>query len=116
MAMTAKDKVMAAKAREDRMAEAGRVLQSVLSSPRRRSPLGTIEIEDGIPIPRAFAGSNKFPFAKLEVGQSFFVPAGEQRQSFSSVVRYNKTLAPKRFTCRKWDQDGVAGFRVWRIA
>lgn len=80
------------------------------------SRLGIIEIDDDIPLTRQFAGKDKFPFRKLEVGQSFFVPAGPGRKTFSSVHRFNTVLAPKVFTSRKWTQpDGTAGFRVWRI-
>lgn len=120
--MTPQQRIAAAKAREDQMAEAGRRLQAVLSSPGARQnkgsaqQLGTIEIDDDVPLTRQFAGRDKFPFRRLEVGQSFFVPAGPERKTFSSVHRFNEILAPKKFTCRKWVQpDGAKGFRVWRV-
>lgn len=80
------------------------------------SRLGIIEIDDDIPLKRQFAGKDKFPFRNLELGQSFFVPTGPERKTFSSVHHYNEILAPKKFTSRKWTQpDGAAGFRVWRV-
>lgn len=99
----------------------GRTLQRMVTAPLNnrgvtRAALAAITIDDGIPIPSPNAGPHGFPFDKLEVGQSFFVPRNGERYSFSSVPRYNKMLAPKVFTSRKWTEpDGTQGFRVWRV-
>lgn len=100
----------------------GRTLQRMVSAPLKRTggasrvAIAAIKIDDGIPIPAPNAGPHGFPFDKLEVGQSFFVPRTGPRHSFSSVPRYNKMLAPKVFTSRKWTEpDGTEGFRVWRV-
>lgn len=84
-------------------------------SARRRvvavDPSGVV-IEDGIPLPRPAARIG-YPFGKLAVGQSFFVP---ERKSMTSVTRANKTLGPKVFTARRLEENGIEGFRVWRTA
>lgn len=84
-------------------------------SARRRvvavDPSGVV-IEDGIPLPRPAARIG-YPFAKLSVGQSFFVAS---RKSTTSVTRANKLLAPKVFTARRVTENGIDGFRAWRTA
>ena len=91
-------KPVAKKARKPRPATAGSLL--------------SIEIEDGIQIPRLGAGRDGYPFGKLEVGQSFFIA---NAKSMTSLHRANKTLAPKEFTSRKMQKEGVPGYRVWRV-
>ncbi len=97
-APVAKAKPVAKKARTPRPATAGSLL--------------SIEIEDGIQIPRLGAGRDGYPFGKLEVGQSFFIA---NAKSMTSLHRANKTLAPKEFTSRKMQKEGVPGYRVWRV-
>ncbi len=72
--------------------------------------MSDIVIEKGIPLPRRGVAP-KYPFAKLEVGDSFFVP-GRTTNSFGGIM----TAAAKRtgygFQSRKTD----GGIRVWRIS
>lgn len=86
--------------------------RSIRHKPATPGSLLSIEIEDGIPIPRLGTGRDGYPFRKLEVGQSFFIP---RAKSMTSVNRANKTLAPMEFTSRKSEKDGVPGYRVWRV-
>jgi hypothetical protein len=66
-----------------------------------------IKIDKQIPIPN---GRNKYPFAEMEIGDSFFVA---NVRSSNIQLRYYK---PKQFTRRSVVKDGVQGVRVWRIA
>lgn len=79
------------------------------------------QIETDVPVPPKSArrgSTEKYPFAKMEIGQSFFVP-GE--------VKMNSTIASaQKRTGHKFeafpDQDGTGedgkpckGVRVWRV-
>jgi hypothetical protein len=76
------------------------------------------QIEDAISIPeikRGGAGALKYPFEKLGVGQSFFVPGKSIASTVNSANKRYKTETPARhFAIRKDSKDGVAGSRVWR--
>ena len=68
-----------------------------------------IRIEKGIPLPSAGAPHGTYPFAEMEVGDSFVIPL-TKRPSISSVLgRYG----PKRFVTRKISDTEC---RVWRVA
>lgn len=60
-----------------------------------------------------------FPFADLEVGQSFFVPnlaAGRAKPlPMAAANEFAKSGGPK-FTRRNEANDGVEGVRVYRVA
>lgn len=73
------------------------------------------EIESGIPIPERKKRQSKYPFSRLEVGDSFFVP-GKTALNFARMAYANSKKAGIR--CRVWDdeKDGVTGVRVGRIA
>lgn len=72
-----------------------------------------IPIDKGIPIPtrcRGRAGRRLlFPFADMEIGDSFFV-AGAASSVESAASRYGQKLG-RKFTARYVD----GGVRVWRI-
>jgi hypothetical protein len=74
-----------------------------------------IRIDKGVPIPpqRDGRGNPKYPWAAMEVGDSFFVPADRQR-GITSVP--NKKHAPKKWTSRMVVENGVKGLRIWRFA
>ncbi len=71
------------------------------------------EIEKNVEIPPDGRGSPKYPFGKLEIGDSFFVP-NKKLGSISTLVTWHKTHRGKgkNFTCRTVE----GGVRVWRIA
>lgn len=86
------------------------------------SKQGVFKIESGIPLPsprRARLGGKwgTLPFAKLEVGQSFLVPAKDMEQkkktrdSLSSTCATQGKKLDRRFVTRIMD-DGI---RVWRV-
>ena len=104
------------------------------------------QIEDNVPVPAISGrgrGVNVYPFAQLEVGQSFFVANDESKpnaaKSLASTVssataRYavpaedgstktNKKgevvpvmVETRKFVVRSVEEDGVKGARVWRTA
>src|ERR1051326_77120 len=82
-------------------------------------------ISSDIPLPAINRGGgavreSKYPFAKLEIGQSFFV-AGTTTKGFGSTIngqnrKFSKTAPKRKFTLRAVTEGGVAGVRVGRIA
>ena len=66
-------------------------------------------IDKNIPIPKR---RTKWPFADMEVGDSFFAP-GFASDEFSGRTKH---YAPKKFTVRTVIENGVRGVRVWRTA
>lgn len=70
----------------------------------------TIVIEKGIPAP---AARGKYPFAQMEVGDSFFVP-GKTSRNFP-LGPYNARLG-FGFRARTVTVDGVTGVRIWRVS
>jgi hypothetical protein len=77
-----------------------------------------IQISDDKPIPPPAKrgrpkGSNKYPVAHLLVGQSFriSVDAVKPASVFSMVSRFNRALAPKKFTARSTPRWCT----VWRV-
>lgn len=78
-----------------------------------------IKIETGIPIPVGWSRS-RFPLAQLQVGQSFFVPEGDDklaRKISIKVANFSYTHAGYKFVTRRIAAtgDSPAGVRVWRI-
>ena len=74
-------------------------------------------VEKGVPIPEPFL---KYPFAEMQVGDSFFVPGGDVRNRLSvAISAWKKSHPGDDFTTRKGAVAGdrtelVQGFRVWR--
>ncbi len=75
-------------------------------------------IEKGLPMPAAARHRriSKYPFAQLEVGDSFLVPdtpqsKAENRANSATNVA-NQRLAPKHFGARRVTE----GVRIWRVA
>lgn len=70
-----------------------------------------IKIDKGIPAP-ASGRHLKYPFAMMEIGDSFFVPTTTSSNILVCAYKHR----PKRFTTRSVVENGVRGIRVWRIA
>ena len=79
-------------------------------TPQRRAAV-QIVIEKNVPAP-ANPRRRKYPFAEMEVGDSFFAP----NIKISSVTYSFARHPGKKFTARTVTENGVKGFRVWRIA
>ena len=67
-----------------------------------------IPIEKGVPMPDR---SLKYPWLRMEIGDSFFVVT-RAIHGIASVASYTGKRYNRTFTCRA--QDG--GVRVWRTA
>lgn len=75
-------------------------------------------IEDDVPLPShpgPRTGTSKYPFAQMEVGQSFLVGSDIKpstlRSAISAYTKANPTKPAKRFAARIVD----GGVRVWRV-
>lgn len=83
---------------------------------------GGFTIDDNIPIPEGQAArQSQYPFDKLNVGASFFVPPVEGLEQNKLLARLNQACLNRnkkgdaRFIARKWTgENGQAGVRVWR--
>ena len=70
----------------------------------------TIKIDQNVPLPQKNTfGALKYPFRKMEIGDSFFIP------NRSSTGISTDIYKPKKFTMRAVTENGVKGVRVWRI-
>ena len=73
-----------------------------------------IKIDKGIPIPANNKGPEpKYPFAQMSIGDSFF--AAESRHALSAASYQRAKRHGAKFTMRATVEDGVTGYRVWRI-
>jgi hypothetical protein len=84
------------------------------------------ELEDGIAIPPVSSSGRKqvYPFDRMEVGQSFFVPH-KTTSKFSSTIKAASRRTGFKSTSRTdtgyaLDEDGnrieAEGVRIWRVA
>lgn len=110
-------------------AQAAIAAEAATAAPAVAEPKQEFVIESGVPVPEinrgGRVGATKYPFEKLEIGQSFFVLATEKTpnpaKSLASTVnsankRYKTTTPVRRFAIRaSQDGQGKAGARVWRI-
>jgi hypothetical protein len=64
-------------------------------------------VEKGVPIP---LGRDKYPWERLDVGDSFFVP-GKTLRSLATQTSYAGKRFGRRFRIRLVD----GGVRIWRI-
>ena len=71
-------------------------------------------IEKGMPVPLRSNAVPKYPFADLEVGDSFIAPPITKRILSNAAHRYKRKHKSEgwNFVCRTL-QDGC---RIWRIA
>jgi hypothetical protein len=77
------------------------------------------KIDKGIPLPDRGTVS-KYPFAEMEVGDSFVVSDNEQTSIISAANSFGKKFDPRRkFVSRKiTDTSGKYNhtIRIWRVA
>lgn len=133
MSFTKKDAALLASAIVQALSEAGLVKTSRTKQHTPEDALRWgegVEITRGLPPPRSAGGKlyKKLPFARMKVGDSFFVPDEEAgvtcrgtpraidvafvsylRVAFGTVSRHEVSY---KITTRKAD----GGYRVWRIA
>ena len=86
--------------------------------------MNDFDIDKGLPMPPVTTTRRpaKYPFAKLEIGDSFHVAQTDERKtpvrSMASIVSAtNKRHTDKRFVCRRVDSTDPrgAGARVFRV-
>lgn len=76
-----------------------------------------MQIEKGIPYPGDSRGQKKYPFAEMQIGDSFFIAGNpdEVRTKMITVnqaaYQFSKRNDQYKFSCRRVD----GGFRCWRI-
>ena len=70
-----------------------------------------VKIEKGIPIPKKFGTCAKWPFEKMEIGDSFLMPELAAQQASGRAGYWARKMGHK-YTCREVE----GGTRVWRIA
>lgn len=94
-----------------------------------RDPVGRgvrasrFEIDDDVPLPADTGPSNglSYPWQKLDVGQSFFIPEDgrKNRSKLTSMYSAHRRYPGRRFKALWLDRDPkrqISGFRVWRVA
>ena len=67
------------------------------------------KIETGVPLPR-LKNTRKYPFDKMKVGDSFFVPNGKIGTIGNAVFMWNREHRDSQFISRSVE----GGVRVWR--
>ncbi len=77
---------------------------------------GGITILNNIPIPAAVRGCGKakYPWASVNVGESFFVPGITNLKSFQTACVKAGKVNDRKFIVRKYTLDGADGVMVWR--
>ncbi len=76
-----------------------------------------LPIDKHIPVPIRHGGRSAiYPWDKMNVGDSFFVP-GKTYYQVSGSVNYHRIKHPGwKMSGRNLTENGVAGVRFWRIA
>ena len=77
-----------------------------------RDDLPEIQIETDIPLPKRRGYARKFPFDKMEVGNSIPLPDKETYLKATSASQHYGKEHGKKFASRSTPD----GFRIWRIA
>jgi hypothetical protein len=78
-------------------------------------------IEKNVPLPKSNRGrgNTRYPFGRMDIGDSFFIAAPENatatQQRISSAATHFAARHACRFTTREVMEDGVIGVRIWRI-
>lgn len=72
-----------------------------------------ITVEKGIPVP-AKAAQTIYPFAQMQVGDSFFV-SGMKSATFGGYCNRATRRLGHRYTVRTVTEHDVRGIRVWRV-
>lgn len=78
------------------------------------------KVETDIEMPRR--RNERWPWAKMEVGDSFFTPANGQEMKYvrskisTCALSWGKRHSGERFATRVTDENGGRGVRIWRVA
>ena len=85
-------------------------LETTVEKPAEETAKSAFVIEDGIAIPKSTHGGNRessYPFAQLNVGQSFFIPASEKHPEPAKSLASTISGATKRYDVPDMEEDGV---------
>jgi hypothetical protein len=73
------------------------------------------QIEKDLPVPDVISGRRaKYPWRRMEVGDSFFTPE-TSRSGLSGAKRHAEKATGFKFTCSTRVENGIKGVRVWRV-
>lgn len=72
--------------------------------------MSTIKIDKGVPIPNGSGGYSVYPWAEMEVGDSFFAPVPGLSGSIAGAARKYGW----KFRTQTTVENGIKGVRVWR--
>lgn len=73
---------------------------------------GTVKIDKNVPAPPRINAHSKYPWAAMEVGDSFFTTASQS--GMSSLIAQQGSKRGWKFTMRGLTENGIKGYRVWR--
>lgn len=78
--------------------------------------MSEIKIDKGVPLPEPSKRGPKhvYPWEKLQVGDSFFVP-GKKTNTFGGQLTRFKKSAGIKCVIRTVTENNVKGVRIWRI-
>jgi hypothetical protein len=96
--------------KEEPFSMLGGHVHTLRPAPAVPAPLSMPVIEKGIPLP-AITHPSRWPFSRMEIGDSFFIPSSSCKSLSSSAHEAAKRLN-RKFTRRKV----AGGIRVWRTA
>lgn len=75
----------------------------------------TIGIDKGVAIPtgKTGGGKSKYPWSTMELNDSFYV-AGAKVETFYTLCSSASKKHGGKFICKKWQENGTSGVRVWK--
>lgn len=87
-----------------------------MTSDTKGNDMSEFKVERGVPM----TGRKSYPFAKMEVGDSFFVPGGATKYGAGDTAAVNSARSHGRRHNRKYvtrtvTEHGVKGLRIWRV-
>lgn len=72
------------------------------------------DIDDNVSLPPRHNSCSKYPFDKMEIGQSFALPAATGLRVREAAVVYGKRHGMK-FASRTLTEGGEKVLRIWRV-
>lgn len=73
-----------------------------------------IKIDKDVPLPTNVSSGTVYPFAEMEVNDSFFVAGKTSNQMVNAAAHWRKAKG-WGFVCRNVVENDVKGARVWRV-
>lgn len=73
----------------------------------------SFKIERGVAVPAARKRITRYPFAEMEIGDSFLAPV-QKATSAASAARIYGRINGRKLVARREGDDGAV--RIWRVA